>query len=289
MHRRKFIQSLTVAAGALAFHQFPYHLYAGTTKKYISDKVKLGNTGIEVSRMAIGTGTSGWGKNSDQTRQLGIKGLPDLLVAGLDHGVFFWDSADQYGSHPHLKEALKRIPREKVVILTKTRATSEDEMKSDLDRFRKELGTDYLDIVLLHCMTDGDWPQLKKGAMNVLSRAREDGIVRAHGVSCHTLKALQAAAASDWVQIDLARINPAGAVMDAGTSTVANVLKQMKASGKAVMGMKIFGAGQLTNRIDECLQYTVSSDFIDCFTIGITGYSQLKDIERRLPLASVRG
>ena len=254
---------------------------------YATDKVKLGTTGIEVSRMAIGTGTNGWGKNSNQTRQLGLKGLSDMLQAAYEQGFIFWDSADQYGSHPHLKEALKRVPREKVVILTKTHATSEKEMNEDLDRFRKELGTDYLDIVLLHCMTDSNWPKNKEGAMNILSKARESKIIKAHGVSCHTLGALKAAAATPWVQIDLARINPYGASMDADVDTVVPILKQMKASGKVIMGMKIFGAGKLTDKKDECLQYALKQDYMDCFTIGIENYSQLLDLKKRIPDASI--
>jgi aryl-alcohol dehydrogenase-like predicted oxidoreductase len=253
---------------------------------YIADKVILGSTGIEVSRMAIGTGTNGWGQNSNQTRQLGLKGLSDLLYAAFDKGVFFWDSADQYGTHPHLKEALKRVPREKVVILSKTHASTEEEMKEDLDRFRRELGTDYIDILLLHCMTSKNWPSEKKGAMNYLSQAREKKIIRAHGVSCHTLEALKSAAATPWVQIDLARINPAGASMDAAVPTVVNVLKQMKQSGKVIMGMKIFGDGKLVNRKDECLKYALAQDYMSCFTIGIENQDQLADLEKRLPALS---
>jgi len=288
MHRRHFLKG-SFAAGMLALYPFPYHTYAGTQKKYISDIVKLGNTGINVSRLAIGTGTNGWGKNSNQTRQLGIKGLSDLLKAGTDLGVVFWDSADQYGTHPHLKEALKHVPREKVVILTKTQATSEKEMKADLDRFRSELGTDYIDIMLLHHMTAGNWPERKKGAMDVISQAREDGIVKTHGVSCHTLEALKTASETDWVQIDLARINLEGVIMDSKLPVVVEILKKMKDSGKAVMGMKIIGAGQLANRVDECLQFVLAQEYVDCFTIGIENYSQLKDLEKRMPLASVRG
>jgi predicted aldo/keto reductase-like oxidoreductase len=237
--------------------------------------------------MAIGTGSNGWAGKSNQTRQLGIKGLADLLKAGFDMGVNFWDSADQYGTHPHLKEALKRVPREKVVILTKTHATTEKEMKKDLDRFRKELGTDYIDVLLLHMMLDEDWPEKKKAAMEVISRAREDRIVKSHGVSCHTLRALKTAAKTDWVQIDLARVNPAGTIMDASVPVVTEVLRNMKASGKAVMGMKIIGAGKLSKRIDECLQYVLSREYVDCFTIGIESYKQLKDLEKRVTKASI--
>jgi aryl-alcohol dehydrogenase-like predicted oxidoreductase len=288
MDRRYFLKGSAVAAGALALDPFKVGAVKEVKKRmFAEDRVKLGNTGIEVSRMAIGTGTNGWGKRSNQTRQLGVEGLADLLYLGYESGITFWDSADQYGSHPHLKEALKRVPREKVVILTKTHATSEKEMKEDLDRFRSELGTDYLDIVLLHCMTDNNWPKIKQGAMDVLSKAREDKIIKAHGVSCHTLGALKAAAASPWVQIDLARINPAGASMDADVPTVVSVLKQMKDSGKVIMGMKIFGAGKLTDQKDECLKYALEQDYMDCFTIGIESKEQLMDLKKRIPMASV--
>jgi 1-deoxyxylulose-5-phosphate synthase len=287
MDRRSFFRSAASATAGLAvLAPMGFKLAPDAGKKYITDKVTLGSTGIEVSRMAMGTGTNGWGHNSNQTRQLGIKGLSDLLKAAYDKGVFFWDSADQYGTHPHLKEALKRVPREKVVILSKTHASTEKEMNEDLDRFRSELGTDYIDIMLLHCMTSKNWPTEKKGAMNILTQAREKKIIRAHGVSCHTLDALQAAAASPWVQIDLARMNPAGVSMDAGVPTVTNVLKQMKQSGKVIMGMKVFGDGKLVNRIDECIRYALAQDYISCFTIGIENYDQFLDLEKRVPALS---
>jgi len=162
MKRREFLQTASLSA-------FPYHLYAGSTKKQASDRVKLGPMKVELSRLAMGTGTNGAGGSSNQTRKLGLGGVADLFRAGYDHGVTFWDSADQYGTHPHLKEALKKVAREKVTILTKTHASTEKEMRADLDRFRRELGTDHLDIVLLHCMMDKDWPDRKKGAMAVLS------------------------------------------------------------------------------------------------------------------------
>jgi predicted aldo/keto reductase-like oxidoreductase len=244
---------------------------------------------VEVSRLAQGSGTNGVGGSSNQTRKLGLKGLADLYQAAYDNGVTLWDSADQYGTHPHLKEALKRVPREKIAVLTKTHASTEAEMKADLDRFRRELGVDRLDIVLLHCMMDGNWPDKKKGAMAVLAEAREKGVVRTHGTSCHTLEALKTAAANPWVQVDLARINPAKVAMDSDPQTVISVLKQMKASGKGVIGMKILGAGRLRNKADECLQFALSLDCVDCFTIGAESRDEMLDLTRKIPAASVRG
>jgi aryl-alcohol dehydrogenase-like predicted oxidoreductase len=288
MKRRDFMHHVMAGAGAISMANFPYHLYASETKKYATDRIKLGNTGIELSRLAMGTGTHGVNKKSNQTRKLGVQGVGDLLYAAYNEGINFWDSADQYGTHPHLREGLKRIPREKVVILTKTHATTEKEMWEDLDRFKRELNTDYIDIMLLHFMTDPNWPEIKKGAMDVLSQAKEDGIVKALGVSCHTLGALESARDSDWVEVDLARINPYGPRMDADVPTVEKVLKQMKEKGKAIIGMKIFGGGQLTDKVDECLQYTMGQDFIDCFTIGQESQNQMRELIKKIPEASVR-
>jgi aryl-alcohol dehydrogenase-like predicted oxidoreductase len=287
MNRRNFLRN--AAAGTIALHSFPYHLFANGTKKYATDRIKLGPRGVELSRLAMGTGTDGVGGSSNQTRKLGMAGLANLFDAAYDQGVTFWDSADQYGTHPHVKEALKRVKRERVTILSKTHASTEKEMRADLDRFRRELGTDYIDILLLHCMMDDDWPERKKGAMAVISEAQEKGIVRTHGTSCHTLGALKAAARHPWVEVDLARINPAQAQMDSDPATVISVLKQMKAAGKGVIGMKILGAGALRNRVDESLQFALSLDCVDCFTIGSESRAEMEDLLRKIPAASVRG
>ena len=275
--------------GMAAAQPFPYHLYAGNVKKYAADRVSLGHTGIEVSRLAMGTGTSGVGGSSNQTRKLGVKGLSDLLYMASDHGVNFWESADQYGSHPHLKQGLKHVKREKVVILTKTHARTEKQMRDDLDRFRKEIGSDYIDIILLHALTNKEWPSVRKGAMEVLAQAREDGIIRAHGVSCHSLGALKTAADSDWVQVDLARYNQASVRMDGKNDEVRPVLEKMKRAGKGVIGMKIFGAGRLSDRIDESLTFALHQPFLDCFTIGQESANQHLDLLKRIPAASTRG
>ncbi len=287
MKRRHFLQYSL--AGSALLSAFPYELLAGDKKLYPYDRVKLGNTGIEMSRMAMGTGTSGYGGSSNQTRQLGIKGVSDLLRAAFDEGINFWDTADQYGSHPHLREALKKVDRDKVVILTKTNSNTYKDVKSDLERFKSELGTDYFDIVLLHAVTDPVWNTHMDGAMEALSEAKEQGTIRAHGISCHSLGALETAADEPWVDVDLARYNPGGVAMDADVPTVTNVLTRMKKNGKAIIGMKVYGAGKLTDKKDECLEFHTGSGLFDNFTLGIESYEQLKDIEKRLPEASVRG
>lgn len=287
MKRREFLTR--GAAGAVALHGFRHSLFADTVRKEASDRIHLGPRKVSCSRLAMGTGTNGSNGSSDQTRKLGVPGVADMFKFGYDNGVTFWDSADQYGSHPHLREALKSVRRENVTILTKTHASTEAEMKADIDRFRRELNTDYIDILLLHNMQSATWPDEKKGAMEVINDAQSRGIVHTKGTSCHTLEALKTSAASKWVEVDLARFNPAGVLMDADPDIVLGVLKQMKASGKGVIGMKILGAGQLRNKVDECLQYALAhSAVVDCFTIGAESPKELADLIRKMPAASVR-
>ena len=288
MHRREFLIRSATGAGAawlssktildaIAAQSLP-------TKFAASDTVKLGGTGIKTSRLAMGTGTVGSGHHSNQTA-LGVKGLSDLLLNGYDHGLRFFDAADSYGSHPHVAEALKHVQRDKVTVLTKSWARDAATMRADLDRFRRELGVDYLDVCLMHCVTEADWTERYKGAMDVLSEAKEKGIIRAHGCSCHSIEALRAAAKSPWVEIDLARINPVGAFMDADPPTVVGVLKEMKAAGKAVVGMKILGQGALRNRQDEGIKFALSLGLLDAFTIGAESKSEQEDLIRRIAAA----
>jgi aryl-alcohol dehydrogenase-like predicted oxidoreductase len=250
-----------------------------------ADTVTLGSTGIKTSRLAMGTGTVGSGHHSHQTA-LGVKGLSDLLLNGHDNGLRFFDAADAYGSHPHVAEALKHVPRDKVTILTKTWSRDPAEARADLDRFRKELGTDYLDICLMHCVTEADWTERYRGVMDVFSEAKEKGIIRAHGCSCHSIEALRAAAKSSWVEVDLVRINPIGSHMDADPDTVVSVLREMKAAGKGIVGMKILGQGDLRNRQDEALKYALSLGVLDAFTIGAETKTEQEDLIRRISAAA---
>jgi 1-deoxyxylulose-5-phosphate synthase len=265
MKRREFIRHGACSAGAawLASKAFARNVLAMplAQKFSASDTVTLGKTGIKTSRLAMGTGTVGSGHHSHQTA-LGVGGLSTLLLNGYDNGLRFFDAADSYGSHPHVAEALKHVPRD------------------------KELGTDYLDICLMHCVTEADWTEQFKGVMDVLSEAKEKGIIRTHGSSCHSIEALRAAAKSTWVEVDLVRMNPIGSHMDADPKTVADVLREMRAAGKGIVGMKILGQGDLRARQDEALKYALSLGLLDAFTIGAESKVEQQDLIRRIGMAA---
>jgi aryl-alcohol dehydrogenase-like predicted oxidoreductase len=288
MHRREFL--IRSASGLGAAWLSSKDLLAALATKPLpskfsaSDTVTLGSTGIKTSRLAMGTGTVGSGHHSNQTA-LGVKGLSDLLLNGYDQGLRFFDAADSYGSHPHVAEALKHVPRDQVTVLSKTWARDPATARADLDRFRRELGVDYLDVCLMHCVTEADWTERFQGVMDVLSEAKQKGIIRAHGCSCHSIEALRTAAKSPWVEIDLARINPIGSHTDADPQTVVSVLREMKAAGKAVIGMKILGQGDLRGRQSEALRYALSLDVLDAFTIGAESKAEQEDLVRRIAAA----
>ncbi len=289
MKRREFLHRATYAAGALSLHASAFTsralaLPALPRKFSASDTITLGKTGIKTSRLAMGTGTVGSGHHSHQTA-LGVKGLSDVLLNGYDHGLRFFDSADSYGSHPHVAEALKHVPRDKVTVLTKTWARDAATARADLERFRRELGTDHIDVCLMHCLTEGDWTERYKGVMDVLSEAKEKGIIRAHGCSCHSIEALRAAAKSPWVEVHLVRINPIGAYMDSHPDTVVSVMREMRAAGKGIIGMKILGQGELRRRQDEALNFALGLNLLDAFTIGAESQSEQEDLIRRIAAA----
>ena len=286
MRRRAFITRTVCSLGAAWLGSKSWASVVPLSRTFsATDTVVLGETGIHTSRLAMGTGTVGTEHHSHQTA-LGIQGLADLLLQGYDHGLRFFDSADSYGSHPHVAQALKRVPREKITLLTKSWARQPDAMRADLERFRQELDTDYLDIVLMHCLQEADWTTKYRGVMDVLSEAREKGIIRAHGCSCHTLEALRAAAKSPWVQVDFARINPIGSHMDGDPETVVSVLREMRAAGKAVVGMKILGQGDMRDRVDEALKYALGLGVLDAFTIGAESRPEQLDLIRRIATLS---
>ncbi len=284
-NRREFLQTSMAAAAVVAL---PAVLTAFAADKpdravwkggarHATDVIELGPAKLKVSRMAVGTGTLGAGYSSNQLRALGLEGVADMWKYAYDNGVFFWDTSDGYGTHGAIKIALKKIPRENIAILTKTDAESAADLKSDLVRFRQEMGTDYIDIILLHSRVSGQWEKLDEPLMDVLSEAKQKGKVGQVGVSCHSLEAMEAAAASKWLDVCLCRINPAGERMDASPEEVMPVMKKLKAAGKGVIGMKVLGEGQLTDRMDECITFALNKSPAHCFTIGCESKNEVKD------------
>jgi len=257
-----------------------------------ASRVVLGKTGIQASFLAQGTGYNGWSRSSEHTR-MGKEALDRLLRHSIDGGINFFDMADLYGSHPFVKEVVRGIPRDKYVLLTKIWPRKEDWVTpsggaaEEIDRFRKELDVDMIDVCLIHCMTDARWPEEFAGIRDGLSELKQKGTVRAVGVSCHDHGALKAAAAHRWVDVIFARINNMGGgeySMDDTVEEVSKTLKLARANGKAVVGMKIFGAGKLVKpeEKDASLRYVMGNQLVDAMTIGMLSPNEVDDTVARI-------
>jgi predicted aldo/keto reductase-like oxidoreductase len=283
--RRQFIKTAALAAGTfLGAGTFADCPSAANEPPSPSDLIPLGKTGIRVSRLAFGTGTVGYSKHSHQTR-LGQQKFTELIRHAFDRGIRSFDLADQYGSHPFLAQAMKDgIPREKIVISTKiwTPLSQEEGVQGTLDRFRKELESDYIDILLLHCVMDDDWPKKLRNWMDGLEEAKQKKIIRAHGVSCHALGALKTAARTEWVDYIQARINHVGTRMDAAPKVVAPVLKQAHEAGRAIGGMKILGEGDIAEQREESLEFVLGLGCVDTLVIGFETPEEIDDISGKM-------
>jgi predicted aldo/keto reductase-like oxidoreductase len=287
LSRRAFLGQSAAALGALAVAG-PLAAEGQGKRKLTSaaDRVVLGRTGLKTSLMGLGTGSVGVGHSSNQVK-LGEAGFVKLVRYAYDRGITYFDTADQYGSHIYLRAALKGLPREKLFIQTKTRATTAAMARADVQRFREELGTDYVDTLLMHCMQKGSWPVDFRPVMDVLSEAKSKGWVKAVGVSCHGMDPLRAAVTCDWVEVDLARINPVGGPkgrMDGTPGEVAACLQAMHEKGKGILGMKILAEGSLKapEQQLESLRYVLGLGCVDAFVVGFERPEQIDQMMRRV-------
>ena len=152
------------------------------------------------------------------------------------------------------------------------------------DRFRKELKTDYVDILLMHCMENGQWPVANKSYMDAMSKAKQEGLIKAVGVSCHNYEAMVEAASNPWVDVMLARINPYSIRMDGTPEKIMAVLETATKNGKGIIGMKIFGCGDLVkeNEREKSLNFAIKSGNVHCMTLGVDSKEQVDDNVRRV-------
>ena len=286
----------TIIAGAgtmllgRAFSSFPSFNFESNADPF--RLVTLGKSGIKTTMLGMGTGYSGYNRSSNITRA--GKGVAENIIrSAYEKGIRYFDCADSYGTHPYAKEALKTYPRESYTIGTKIweeQGGIPEAERPDADivveRFRKELNTDYLDLVQIHCMTARDWTDKYKRQMDILETLKAKRIIRAHGVSVHSLEAMEAAAVSPWVDVVHVRINPYGETMDRkDPAQVIPVIEKLHKSGKGVIGMKLIGNGKFKNdpeKIDASMKYVLGLGTVDMIIVGFELPEQIDDYTLRM-------
>jgi aryl-alcohol dehydrogenase-like predicted oxidoreductase len=299
LKRREFLRRSALAAGALSLGEPLLSLAEAKPKTFDPfGKVTLGQSKINTSRFCLGTGMRGWRRESNHTR-MGKEKFEALIHEAYDRGTRLFDLADLYGTHPYVIPALKGIPRDRFQIITKIWWRDDDGLPEketpDADvcvaRFLKELNTDCIDLVLLHCVTSGKWNEELRKQMDLLAKLKDKGTIRAHGVSCHSLEALAAAATEPWVDSVHTRINPDGVKMDGPADKVVPVLQKIHAAGKGVVGMKIIGEGQFRNseeKKDASIKFVLGLGCVDVLNVGCETPAEIDDVAarvRKVPVA----
>ena len=286
--RRQFLGTATAGMGAM--------LLNGCTSgpRYFDpyETVELGKTGIKTTLLSMGTGIKG---GSALTRNMEREQAVKLIREVYERGVRFFDLADSYKTHGLVCEALSSYPRSDYVIFTKLtprrRPTDEGEphgaeAEAAVMRYLEELKTDYIDGLLLHGWGfSGTWNTEHSEYMTVFAKLKERGIIRAHGISSHSLDAVKTAVNESWVETILVRLNAHGVNMDDTVEKVEPEVKKLHQAGKGVYAMKVFGEGAFADddeMKDKSIDYVLSLGAVDAMTIGFDKISDIIDTESRI-------
>ena len=292
LSRREFLQRSLTAAGVLALGSSGLMpaLCATVPKRTAVDQMTLGGTGMKLSRLGMGTGSD----NGHIQTALGREGFNSLVKYAYDQGITYFDCAQNYATFEWMAGAIKGLPREKLFIQSKVPGQPKDVLAA-IDHHRKVFDTDYVDSMLIHCMVKDDWTEEWKRVMDGFNQAKEKGWIRAKGVSCHSLPALRQATETPWTQVHLVRVNPQGRYMDGPiqnvwsedtheVSPVLTELKEMRAKGRGIIGMKIIGNGEFVNAEDreKSIRFAMARPELDAVVIGFKSRAEIDEAIQRM-------
>ncbi len=288
MNRRQYLDR----AAALACGLLLTSCSTFTPKRTAVDQVKLGETGLKLSRLGFGTGSNSGNVQHD----LGKEQFIDLIHYAYDQGITYYDCAQSYRTFDWMGDAIKGLPREKVFIQSKVPGKPEKILEA-IDHHRKVFDTDYVDSLLIHCMVKDEWTDEWKRIMDGFEEAKQKKWIRAKGVSCHSLPALRAATVSPWTEVHLVRVNPQGSHLDGMTqdwntpghdiNPVLDEVRKMHAKGRGVIGMKIIGNGDFVNAEDreKSIRFAMAHPEINAVVIGFKSRAEIDEAIQRMNLA----
>jgi predicted aldo/keto reductase-like oxidoreductase len=293
--RRQFVQRSTLAAGAMALAPAATLSARAAVKRTAVDEVTLGNTGLKLSRLGMGTGSN----NGNVQTALGREGFNSLVHYAYDQGIRYFDCSQTYVTFTWMADAIKGLPREKLFLQSKISGKPADILAA-IDHHRKVFNTDYIDSMLVHCMFNQGWTDSFKQVMDGFDQAREKKWISAKGVSCHSLPALRDSIASDWTEVHLVRVNPQGVRIDGmeqemwpnndpahDVAPVVDELKKIRAKGRGAIGMKIIGNGQFVKAEDreKSIRFAMSLPELDAVVIGMKSNAEVDEAITRINAA----
>ena len=288
LSRRRVLQG-GLAAGALAgVGELPLAAERGRA----AEVVTLGRSQVKTTRLAFGTGSFG----GEVQRNLGQEGFNRLVRHAYDQGIRFFETADSYdGMHGMLGIALQGIPRENYRLLSKVTTSEGVDPQGKLDELRRQAKTEYFDVMLLHWQHTAQWPQQTTRWQDGLSQAKQRGVVRSHGASVHGLPALRQVPGNTWLDLAMIRVNHKGTRMDAenyatdgpgSVSEVVSHVRQVKAEGMGVLGMKLIGEGVFARPDRQAaMRFAFRNAGVDAVTVGYKSPAEIDEAIENVNLA----
>jgi 1-deoxyxylulose-5-phosphate synthase len=286
--RREFVKS-GLAAGALAVAgSLP--LRAG--RQTATDWVTLGKSGVQVTRLAFGTGSF----SGQVQRDLGQEGFTRLARYAYDRGIRFFETAESYGEmHRMLGIALKGIPRDSYRIMSKVTTRQGVDPQEKFDELRKLANTEYFDIMLLHWQHTATWPVDTARWQDGIQEAQSKKAIVSRGASVHGLPALRQVPENKWLDVAMIRVNHKGNSMDAedyataglgNVSEVVSHVHEVRKNGMGVISMKLAGEGTF-NREDRqaAMRFAFKNAGVDCVTVGYKNTGEIDEAIENLNLA----
>ena len=276
--RRNFLKA-GVAASALAGVST---LHA--ERQTASSLVTLGKSDVKVTRLALGTGSF----SGRIQQEIGQEGLTRLVHHAYDRCIRFFETAETYGqSQQMLGAALKGIPRENYVLMTKVTTTEGIDPHAKLDELRRNSDTEYFDIMLLHWQHTATWPQDTRNWQDAILEAEQKQTIKSHGASVHGLPALRQVPGTEWLQIAMIRMNHKGTRMDAeehdadvlgNVNEVVDHVKQARQAGMGIVSMKLIGEG-IFNHEDRqrAMRFAFKEAGVDSVTVGYKNTAEIDE------------
>lgn len=235
------------------------------------DRIKLGNTNIEVSRLCFGSLTM-----TPFQANLTVEEGAYLIEYAYDKGINFIDTAEIYENYQYIRTALKGIKREDYHIATKTYAYTEEMARNSLDLALKELGTDYIDVFLLHEQESIHTVRGHFEAIEYFLKAKEKGKIRSIGISTHRIAGALAVKEVKELEVIHPIINKYGiGIQDGTVEEMLKVIDEIHEMGKGVYAMKPLGGGHLINEAESAFNFVRSIPSINSIAIGMQSKDEI--------------
>lgn len=235
------------------------------------DYVLLGGTGLSVSKLCFGTLTI-----SPLQRGFDIDSGAALLKSAYEMGVTFFDTAEIYGTYAHLKKAFTN--NDDVIISTKSYSYDEQTAANSLDKARKGLGRDRIDIFMLHEQESEHTLRGHREAIEYFLKMKQRSVIGAFGVSTHFTACVRAAAKHPEIDVIHAIYNIRGlGVADGGRQDMEDAVKLAFAAGKGIFAMKPLGGGHMCSSPREAFAYAADSPYVHSVAVGMQSAEEVKE------------